>query len=273
MTKISIITPCYNARRHIEETVASVLGQTAVASGRASLEYIVRDGASSDDTVARIAAFDHPAIAVCSERDTGMYDALAKGLQSATGDIVAYLNAGDYYHKCAFEIVLDIFESGRARWLTGYNVGYNESSCVVNMNLPFAYRRGLFACGRYALQLPHVQQESTFWSRDLHSLIDFDRLRTFKSAGDYYLWLCFSREHDLKIVEGYLGGFKFHRGQISENAAAYADEVRAMTRTPLPHERLRANLDRLMWHASRTVKKKLNRDGILQYDYASGEWR
>lgn len=275
MKKISIITPCRNAERYIAETVESVISQAALLAGRAELEYIICDGNSSDRTVAIIESYASPYITIISEPDGGMYDALAKGLQAAAGDIIAYLNAGDYYHRCAFDIVLDLFERKHVRWLTGYNMYYNDCSCLTGAELPYRYSRNLFACGFYSDKrfLPFVQQESTFWDASLNSLIDFGRLAGFRYAGDYYLWLQFSRECDLQIVKGYLGGFRRNTGQLSEDIDGYRREVRSMTRKPGLLDYLAAWIDFPVWHfGPARLKKRLNRAGLFVYDHEAREW-
>ena len=163
--KISIITPCFNAEKYIGETIESVIGQTALLSGRVELEYIICDGNSTDSTVSIIKSYNHPSIRLLSEPDSGVYEALAKGLRMVTGDIVAYLNASDYYNKTAFDIVLDIFGTKNVEWLTGYMTIYNDKSYAVNFLLPYKYRKRLIARGLYGRWLPFIVQESTFWSR------------------------------------------------------------------------------------------------------------
>jgi len=108
--RFSVITPCRNAAAHIAETAASVLGQSALRDGD-ELEYIVCDGGSTDGTLEALRALAAPAMRVISEPDGGMYDALARGLRLATGDVVAYLNAGDYYHPHAFRAVREILSA------------------------------------------------------------------------------------------------------------------------------------------------------------------
>jgi glycosyltransferase involved in cell wall biosynthesis len=271
--RFTIVTPCRNAAKYIGETIESIISQTAVISGRAELEYIVCDGASSDNTVSIIESYQHPAIKLISEPDTGMYNALAKGLRMATGDIVAYLNAGDIYHKCAFDIVLDIFETKKVEWLTGYNVTYNEKSYIVHFDLPFKYRKRLFACGLYCHWLPFVQQESTFWSISLNQFIDFDQLSSFSLAGDYFLWLQFSKKTELKIVAAQLGGFKSHIGQLSENINAYHTEVQEMVKKPMPWDLVIGGLDYLIWSSGlRKLKKLFNKSGLYIYDRNKQKW-
>ena len=270
--RVSIITPCRNSGRFIAETVRSVLNQRAVTSGRIALEYIICDGASGDDTARTVEDFRSPAIQFVSEPDTGMYAALAKGLSRASGDLIAYLNAGDYYHPNALDTVLDVFETHPISWLTGYNVLYNEAGAIVNVDLPFRYRRRLFECGAYAANVPIVQQESTFWRKDLNATLDLDALSRFRYAGDYYMWNTFARHAELCVVETVLGGFRKHVGQLSEDANAYRREVRSFTHQPGAVDLALAAYDRLIWYAPARVKKWLNPNGMLRFDHPSQRW-
>lgn len=89
--KISVITVCYNAENVIEQTIRSVLSQNYT-----DIEYIIVDGASQDhtmDIVRRYAADTR--IRYLSEPDQGIYDAMNKGIQLATGEYLEFLNAGD----------------------------------------------------------------------------------------------------------------------------------------------------------------------------------
>lgn len=273
MKKITIITPCRNAERYIRETVESVIGQSAIRSGRAELEYIICDGNSTDNTMPVIEEFGCSAVQLISEPDSGIYEALAKGVRLATGDLVAYLNAGDYYDRNAFDVVLDIFETKNVQWLTGYNIHYNDKSQIVYAILPYRYRKELFSCGLYGPMLPYVQQESTFWAAELNELLDLDLLATLKYAGDYYLWLQFSQFADLKTVAAFLGGFRRHKGQLSADLELYHEELRRLTRSPRLRDYVAAGIDKVIWYFTpQTVKKALNRSGLFVYDHGSQEW-
>ena len=273
MKRISIITPCRNAERYIRETVESVLRQTAITSGKAELEYLIYDGGSTDRTVEIVESYASNSMRLNSEPDDGMYDALAKGLRAASGDIVAYLNAGDFYNLHAFDVVLDIFETKRVTWLTGLNIHYNDKSQVVYAMLPYRYRRELFACGMYGPVLPYVQQESTFWSAELNSLLDLEFLSTLTYTGDYYLWLQFSRMTELVTAAAFLGGFRRHKGQLSTNLDLYHKEMHRLTRKPRIRDYATAGIDKVIWYFTpQTVKKAFNRSGLLVYDHRLQEW-
>lgn len=87
---VSIITVCYNAGRFIESTIQSVLAQTYP-----HIEYIIVDGASKDNTMEVIAPYRSRIAKAVSEKDNGLYDAMNKGMQLATGEYLLFLNADD----------------------------------------------------------------------------------------------------------------------------------------------------------------------------------
>lgn len=95
--KISIITVTYNSVSTLRDTMASVLAQTYQ-----DIEYIVVDGASKDGTVDVIREFEPQfggRMRWISEKDTGLYDAMNKGIRMATGDVVGIINSDDFYHR------------------------------------------------------------------------------------------------------------------------------------------------------------------------------
>ena len=88
--KISIVTVAHNAQDTIGAAIDSVRLQT-----RKAFEHVVIDGASSDATLNRIRAHQHDAMIVVSEPDDGIYDALNKGFNLSTGDVVGIVHADD----------------------------------------------------------------------------------------------------------------------------------------------------------------------------------
>jgi len=90
--KVSIITISYNAAETLEETILSVVNQSYD-----DLEYIVVDGLSTDGSPAIIDKYRDKIDCVISEPDEGMYFAMNKGINKATGDVIAILNADDTY--------------------------------------------------------------------------------------------------------------------------------------------------------------------------------
>ncbi|WP_261978081.1 glycosyltransferase family 2 protein [Pseudomonas fluorescens] len=90
--KISIITVCYNSVETIRDTIESVLSQQYP-----DIEYIIVDGASKDGTLELISEYGGRISKVISESDKGIYDAMNKGVQAATGDFVGILNSDDVF--------------------------------------------------------------------------------------------------------------------------------------------------------------------------------
>ena len=87
---LSIITVCYNPGQLLRGTIESVLAQTYPR-----IEYVIIDGASTDGSVALVESYGDRIAHFSSEPDSGLYDAMNKGLVAATGDFVWFMNAGD----------------------------------------------------------------------------------------------------------------------------------------------------------------------------------
>lgn len=95
--KISIVTTTYNSGGTVRDTFNSVLRQTYK-----DIEYIVVDGASTDNTLDIIREYGPlfgGRMKWISEKDNGIYDAMNKGIRMATGDVVGILNSDDFYHR------------------------------------------------------------------------------------------------------------------------------------------------------------------------------
>ena len=90
--KVSIITVVRNGEKTIKDTIESVLSQTY-----SDIEYILIDGCSTDKTVEVINDYGKQISKFISEPDNGIYDAMNKGIDMATGDIVGILNSDDFY--------------------------------------------------------------------------------------------------------------------------------------------------------------------------------
>jgi glycosyltransferase involved in cell wall biosynthesis len=266
------ITPVRNGAGLVGRTVTSIVGQSVFRSGRARLQYLLRDGASTDDTVAQaIQAAAPTEITVVSEPDTGMYDALAGGLRSATGDIQFYLNAGDMLFPGALEAVLDVVEQTGARWLTGYAALFNTAGSAVHARAPFRFRPQLMRAGEYGRRLPFLQQESTFWQRDLMTSVDLDRLTSYRLAGDQYLWSCFSSIEEVTVVNALLGGFTLHGDHLSDDLSAYRSEVASPASAGVLAT-MWVYLDRLLWLAPDRLKRLASSGHVVTFDEATGKW-
>lgn len=218
---ILIVTPCFNSETLIAKTLDSVLAQK---THDIDITYCVVDGGSTDGTVDILKSYEQLfsragiSFSFLSEKDSGMYDALAKGFlcfKNSDFDWYAYINAGDFYAPRAF---FNLRASTRFddQWVTGINVLYNHKGDIIGARLPGPYYRRLIDHGVFGSLLPCIQQESTFWRSGAHNLIDFELFRKLKLAGDFFLWKSFSKKYELKVISVWLSGFSIHEGQLSE---------------------------------------------------------
>ena len=90
--KVSIITVCYNSINTIKDTIESVIGQDYPF-----IEYIIIDGGSNDGTVSLVKKYDKYVNHFISENDLGMYDAINKGINISTGDLIGVLHSDDIF--------------------------------------------------------------------------------------------------------------------------------------------------------------------------------
>jgi len=90
--KVTIVTVTYNAQEYLEQTIKGVIEQDYK-----NIEYIIIDGASTDDTVEIIKRYEKYISYWVSEPDNGVYDAMNKGIDIATGELVNFMNAGDSF--------------------------------------------------------------------------------------------------------------------------------------------------------------------------------
>jgi glycosyltransferase involved in cell wall biosynthesis len=125
LPEISVITPVLNCGRFIEDAIRSVLRQ-----GYPRFEHVVVDGGSTDGTLEILKRYPH--LTWTSERDGGQSDAMNKGFDLATGDVVVYLNADDYFAPAAFRAVIPYFQAGASFVVGRINMLYEDGSVVVN---------------------------------------------------------------------------------------------------------------------------------------------
>lgn len=105
--RISIITATFNSSAHIADCVKSVNNQTYH-----DIEHIIVDGASKDNTLDIVNGIPNRVEKIISEPDKGIYDAMNKGIQAATGDIIGILNSDDFFTSDdVIQTVVDSFKN------------------------------------------------------------------------------------------------------------------------------------------------------------------
>ncbi|AFZ21370.1 glycosyltransferase family 2 protein [Allocoleopsis franciscana] len=227
LPKISIVTPSFNQVEFIEATIQSILNQ-----GYPNLEYIIIDGGSTDGSVEIIKKYEKYLHFWCSEPDAGQYDAINKGFAHSTGEIMAWLNSDDMYCSWALKTVASIMsELSEVDWLTTlapaywdwYGFCYGITSITGYSRK--AYLDGFYLPGEHKTCLGWIQQESTFWRRNLWQRVGGFIASEFSLAGDFDLWSRFYSHADLYGTPSPLGGFRYQPNQRSRQLEKYLVEA------------------------------------------------
>ncbi|QMW02390.1 glycosyltransferase family 2 protein [Spirosoma foliorum] len=205
LPSISVITPSYNQAKFIRQTIESVLAQDYP-----QVEYIVIDGLSTDNTLPIIRAYKDRLILI-AERDSGQTDAINKGLQMATGDIVCWLNSDDYFLPGTLALVGDFFaRNPNQLWLTG------DCQIVDQLGMPIQqpvrhYKRLLRSLtpALYLGMTNAICQPSTFWRRDVHAQLGF-LTESLHYTMDYDWWLRLQQLQSPAILSQSLTAFRIH---------------------------------------------------------------
>ncbi len=122
--KVSIITVVFNNKKFIKDCLLSVQSQTYN-----SIEHIVIDGGSTDDTLEIISKYKNKIDIFISEPDKGMYDALNKGLKIASGDIIGLLHSDDvFYNSKTIELIVNEFSKNNIDGIYGNLIYVNQNN-------------------------------------------------------------------------------------------------------------------------------------------------
>lgn len=214
--KISIITPSLNQGRFIERTIKSVLEQNYP-----DLEYIVIDGGSTDNTIEILKKYEKRLIWI-SEKDEGQADAINKGINLSTGDIMGYLNSDDVYENGALKRVSDFFLANpTTMWLTGRCKIIDEGDLEIR-RMVTGYKNVLLSHYSYRVLLVTnpISQPATFWRRAVtqeFGLFDVNEHLVM----DYEYWLRMGSKYPPAIIDDYLARFRVH--QESKTSSSFLD--------------------------------------------------
>jgi glycosyltransferase involved in cell wall biosynthesis len=199
LPKISIVTPSYNQGPFIGCTVRSVLLQRYP-----NLEYIVMDGGSKDNTLEVLQSYSDHFAHWQSQRDKGQADAIARGFERSTGDIMGYLNSDDMLAPGTLHYVAQYFADHPE-----VDAVYSHR-CTVNEHNKVIY---YWILGRhsdwYMSRWDLIPQETCFWRRSLFEKagnIDAN----FRFAMDYDLFVRFMRTGKMVRLNRFLGVFRKH---------------------------------------------------------------
>ena len=196
---VSIVTPCYNMARYVEQTVRSVLDQDYP-----HIEYIVMDGGSTDGTLEILKKYEGRA-RIYSEPDQGAADAVNRGFERSRGSLLAFLNADDYYLPGA--------------------VATAARSLVAHPEVAGVYGEGLWVDqqGRTIGEYPTAPFDAALLNEEcfICQPAAFFRRSAFQQAGgldtslqfafDYDLWIRLARRHSMLKLDARLAASRMHR--------------------------------------------------------------
>ncbi|MGB6017710.1 MAG: glycosyltransferase family 2 protein [Nodosilinea sp.] len=193
----SVIVPSYQQGRFIERTINSVLDQGI------DLEFIVVDGGSQDNTLDILRKYEGQ-LSWISEPDDGQADAINKGIEKSSGEIIAWINSDDIYYPGVLKNVQAIFEHhpevqvvyGKADW-----IGANDEVLKSFPTEPWNYAKLKESC--------YLCQPAVFFRRSLvarYGGLD----RSLQYCMDYELWLRFGQYTDFYFLPEKLAGSRLY---------------------------------------------------------------
>lgn len=226
----------------------SVLSQ----KGDFEIEYVIADGGSTDNTIALVKEYEAKIKSghysgLCnkitfkwfSEKDRGMYDAITKGLEKTTGDIQAYINADDMYLAGAFQKVIEVLNVfPDIEWLKGINTTGDESGKIIESGSCLIYRQDWIEKGIYGRYSSFIHQDSVFWKKSLWDKAK-PNIQSYRLAGDYAIWIYFSRYAKLWSFNKQVSVFRRRPGQLSLQTDKYrAEQEQISKHSPFVEKRL-----------------------------------
>lgn len=271
--KFSIITPCYNSKNFISQTIDSIITQ----NGDFDLEYIIVDGKSNDGTIDIIKKYENlikenKINILCSkltfkwlsEKDSGMYSAINKGFSMATGDIYAYLNSDDTYSPGALNLISETFKKfPEINWVKGITNIIKEDSKIINTLPCYIYNQEWIKKGVYGRNAYFIHQDSVFWRKELWDKIEkIDE--KYKLAGDYYLWTNFACHSPLWSINMPISNFRKRGNQLSENMKGYRIEQSLIVE---PRSDLTTKKIKIFFWLKGKSPKKLEKLFFLLYNF------
>ncbi len=173
---VSLITVSFNSEATIKDTIESVLNQTYD-----NLEYIIIDGASTDNTVQIAESYREKLeekgviYKVLSEKDNGIYDAMNKGVRLSSGEIVGIINSDDWYEPIAVETAVNVYNEEKYGWFFADLNVYKKGKVILKPSKQSKY-----------MTTRNWNHPTSFISRELYSNMTYGG---YSMYDDYDLFL------------------------------------------------------------------------------------
>lgn len=206
LPNISLVTCSFQQGQFLDSTIRSVLDQNY-----RRLEYIVMDGGSNDGSESIIRKYEEHLAHWVSKKDAGQTDALARGFDHSSGEIMGWLCSDDLLLPNALNVVGDFF----ARNAT-VDIVYGDAVWIDEWGSPLRTKKEM-PFNRFVFLFDHnfLPQPSVFWRRSLYERVGgLDR--RFDLAMDTDLWERFSRIAHIRHLPLYLSGIRSYAAQKTQ---------------------------------------------------------
>lgn len=202
--RFSIVTPSYMQGDYIKATIDSVLGQ-----GVSSLEYIIQDSCSNDNTSEVLRSVDSGVIRIFVEKDSGQADAVNRGFAKTSGEIMAWINSDDILLPGALKCVDYFFEAyPDVDIFYGNRLIIDSGSNVIGRWILPSHSSSAF------LWRDYIPQETLFWRRSAWNKIGASLDASLRFAMDWDLIARFYRANcKFMHIPRFLGAFRVHELQ------------------------------------------------------------
>ncbi len=237
--RISIVTPSFNQGEFLERTILSVLNQHYP-----NLEYIVIDGGSEDGSIEIIKRYEKYLAYWISEKDNGQSDAINKGFQKSTGEIVAWLNSDDVYLPGTLHSVAEVFRKRKSvEVVYGNRYIIDEKDRLISERRLTPYTSSMARLGSLYGGFG-IYQPASFWRREIHERVGgVDISLRFCMDNDLFIKFALSNCR-FKFLREYLVAFRVHSDSKTSTIRGVAKEEFTMIlkRYNLKHDYLQGKI-------------------------------
>jgi glycosyltransferase involved in cell wall biosynthesis len=258
--KFTIVTPSFNQGRFIRETILSVLSQEGV-----TLEYIIIDGGSQDNSVDVVKKFASQLAYWESQSDKGQANAINKGFARSTGEILGWLNSDDVFTPGALARVAATFEAHPEA-----DVVYGDSSYMTENGVMFRTKKAKPFSIQHLRKFDFLFQPSTFFRRRIYETVGPLDER-YQSCMDYEYWLRMA-EHGARFEKqaSVLSQMRFHEDAKSVKGILLSLDEEKILKLEFgyPYFQVQFNyyykryFDRFTWPIKRRIAFFLHEKGV-----------